>query len=249
MKLKLPIVRGLIERRILVNYRVDPDVLAQHLPRPFRPKLVNGFGIAGICLIRLAGMRPRFAPVQIGIGSEHAAHRMAVEWTDENGATKEGVYIPVRHTNSRFSAFVGGRAFPGVHRRVNFWTADSAHRVKVEAQNGDKKIIVRVGGCVVDQLPSNSVFKNVTTASDFFRCGADGWSPNRTGNGFEGLKLVTDNWAIQPLDIEHLRSNWFEDTTAFPPGTAKFDSAFLMRDIAHEWRALPPFTTKEKEAV
>src|SRR5262249_7349942 len=37
-----PPLRALMERRILVNYRVDPDLLAAALPPPFRPVLVDG---------------------------------------------------------------------------------------------------------------------------------------------------------------------------------------------------------------
>ena len=45
---------------------VDPDVLRRILPEPFRPKLVNGVGIAGVCLIRLKHVRPKFLPAVIG---------------------------------------------------------------------------------------------------------------------------------------------------------------------------------------
>ena len=51
--MKLPVIRGVIDRRVLVNFRVDPLVLGAQLPPPFRPQLFKGFGIAGICLIRL----------------------------------------------------------------------------------------------------------------------------------------------------------------------------------------------------
>ena len=60
--MQIPVIRGIIDRRILVNFRVDPDVLARFLPAPFRPKLVNGTGMAGVCLIRLKSIRPRFLP-------------------------------------------------------------------------------------------------------------------------------------------------------------------------------------------
>ena len=40
--MKIPVVRGVIDRRILVNFRVDLEVLARVLPRPFRPKLAHG---------------------------------------------------------------------------------------------------------------------------------------------------------------------------------------------------------------
>src|ERR1700683_3947440 len=110
--MQIPIIRGLIDRRILVNFRADSDVLARLLPAPFRPKLVNGMGMAGVCLIRLKSIRPRFLPAFLGISSENAAHRIAVEW-DEDGETTEGVFIPRRDTSSRLNTLLGGRLFPG----------------------------------------------------------------------------------------------------------------------------------------
>src|SRR5262249_61863595 len=77
--MRLPSIRGVIDRRILVNYRVAPDVLARLLPAPFRPRLVHGFGMVGICLIRLREVRPALLPAWLGIASENAAHRAAVE--------------------------------------------------------------------------------------------------------------------------------------------------------------------------
>ena len=69
--MRIPVIRGVIDRRILVNYRVDPEVLAPLLPAPFVPKLYRGFGMVGICLIRLGGS-PRFVPRWMGLGSENA---------------------------------------------------------------------------------------------------------------------------------------------------------------------------------
>ena len=62
--MRLPTVQGVIDRRILVNYRVDPVVVAKLLPVPFRPQLVNGHSIVGICLIRLKHLRPAFIRAQ-----------------------------------------------------------------------------------------------------------------------------------------------------------------------------------------
>lgn len=50
----IPIMQGTIERRLLVNYRVDPGVLRRLVPPPFRPQLVHGVGVAGICMIASA---------------------------------------------------------------------------------------------------------------------------------------------------------------------------------------------------
>ncbi|MFP6752500.1 MAG: hypothetical protein VB855_12540, partial [Pirellulaceae bacterium] len=73
--MKIPIMRGIMDRRILANFHVDADVLAGVVPAPFRPKLIHGVGIAGVCLIRLRQLRPRFVPRFLGLDSENAAHR------------------------------------------------------------------------------------------------------------------------------------------------------------------------------
>ena len=64
--MQIAVIRGVIDRRILVNFRADAAVLARLLPAPFRPKLVNGAGMAGVCLIRLKDIRPRFLPPLLG---------------------------------------------------------------------------------------------------------------------------------------------------------------------------------------
>src|SRR5687768_11133007 len=117
--MEIPIIRGLIDCRILVNFRVDLDVLTKLLPAPFRSKLINEAGMAGVCLIRLKKIRLRFLPPFLGIFSENAAHRIAVEW-DQDGETKEGVFIPRRDISSRLNTLGGGRLYPGVHHHAAF---------------------------------------------------------------------------------------------------------------------------------
>ena len=60
--MRIPVIQGVIRRRLLVNYRVSPEAIARILPAPFRPKLQRGYAIAGICLIRLEQIRPRWLP-------------------------------------------------------------------------------------------------------------------------------------------------------------------------------------------
>ncbi len=42
--MRLPLIRGIIDRRILVNYRVDPAVLAQNLPLRSGQNFTAGMG-------------------------------------------------------------------------------------------------------------------------------------------------------------------------------------------------------------
>ena len=78
--MRLPLIRGLIRRRLLINFRVEAEVARRCLPALFSPKLHQGYAIAGICLIRLEHIRPSGLPGRWGITSENAAHRMAVRF-------------------------------------------------------------------------------------------------------------------------------------------------------------------------
>jgi hypothetical protein len=239
---KIPVMRGLIDRRILVNFAVQPDVLAGVLPPLFRPKLVQGVGMAGICLIRLKHIRPRLLPAAIGISSENAAHRIAVEW-DDHGQRREGVYIPRRDTSSRINTLVGGRLFPGEHHHARFQVDERDGRYRVAFTSDDGKVHVAVEGHVASELPSGSVFPSVEEASNFFARGSLGYSVTRRPHWLDGLELRSFRWHVEPLAVERVESSFFADQTRFSPGSVRIDCALLMRGIEHEWHGHDPLWT------
>lgn len=230
----IPKIRGVIDRRMLVNFTIDPEVAAKLIPGPFRPKLVRGKAIAGICLIRLKDVRIKGFPVLFGIGSENGAHRFAVEWM-EDGVLKEGVYIPRRDTSSLFNTVTGGRVFPGKHYRAKFDVQENDGKYHVAFDSSDGTTI-SVDAELTDCLNDTSVFNNLDEVSAFFKGGSLGYSPN--GNKLEGLLLNTYKWEITPLNVSQVKSSFFEDETIFPKGSVQFDNALLMTDIEHEWSSV-----------
>jgi hypothetical protein len=241
--MQIPLIRGVIDRRILVNFRVAPDVLARFLPSPFRPKLVKGVGMAGVCLIRLKGIRPRFVPSFLGIYSENAAHRIAVEW-DHEGETKEGVFIPRRDTSSRLNTLVGGRLFPGVHNHAAFQVHEKDDHYRVAMDSDDRHTHLLVEGHVAQELPRTSVFGSLKEASDFFERGSLGYSVTARPDQFDGMELRSFHWRVQSLAVEKVESSFFEDQELFPPGSVDFDCALLMRGIDHEWHSRETLCTE-----
>lgn len=236
--MRLPAITGVIDRRILANYRVDADCMAAALPAPFRPQLVDGYAIGGICLIRLKQVRPKLLPIPWGIGSENAAHRIAVEW-DADGQSHHGVYIPRRDTNSMLNSFAGGRIFPGVHHHATFTVREDEKTYSVTMASTDGVAHVHVSGSVAPTLAESSVFDSLQSASKFFESGSLGYSDTKTDGQFDGLELQCKNWHVDALDIDKIQSSYFEDASRFPPGSVKFDCALLMRNIAHEWHGRP----------
>lgn len=234
--MRFPRVHGTIRRRLLVNFRVDPDVIARQLPSPFRPKLQDGWAIAGICLIRLENIRPRRFPAMVGLSSENAAHRIAVVWR-EGEDSREGVYIPRRDTGSLVSHLLGGRVFPGEHQRATFRVDEGDGRIDLRMRSADGRVEVEVVGREAAALPGTSVFESVSQASAFFESGSIGYSVTSSAARLDGVRLKTLTWRVAPLAIERAHSTYFTDLERFPAGSVQFDCALVMRDIAHEWEA------------
>ncbi len=235
----IPKIKGIIDRRILINYKIDRHILEKVLPFPFKPKIINGKGIAGICLIRLKEIRPKGLPRQLGISSENGAHRIAVEWID-NGVLKEGVYVPRRDTSSKFNALVGGRVFPGIHHLAEFKVKEQAGAYEVGFISDDNTSL-SIKAKETSIWNSESIFENLNCASKFFEDGSHGYSPGK--NKLEGLKLKTFNWKVSLLDVLSVQSSFFENEDIFPKESVEFDNALLMKNIEHEWSELKSITS------
>ncbi len=237
--MRLPTIRGVIRRRLLVNFRVDAQVMRRFLPAPFRPKLHQGHAIAGICLIRLEQIRPQWAPGKLGIASENAAHRIAVRWDEDSGQSREGVYIPRRDTSSTMNHLAGGRIFPGEHHLADFHVTDGDGEISMEIQARDGGMSVRLRARESEALPATSCFDSLAESSAYFEGGSVGYSVTRDCCRLDGIRLVTETWSVRPLAVEEIESSFFSDEAIFPAGSVTFDHALIMRDIEHTWESEP----------
>lgn len=233
--MRLPTIHGVIQRRILVNYRVDPEVLARQLPQPFRPQIVGGYALTGICLIRLAQVRPGFVPRWLGLSSENAAHRAAVEW-DDGGTLQRGVFVRRRDTNSRLVALGGGRLFPGIQHHAAFQVHESSDHFQLAMRSDDGQMSLDLDAKLAPAWPTSSIFSSLEEASAFFAAGSLGYSSTPNPRRFQGMELCCENWHVEPLAVKSVRSSQYDNPALFPPGSAQLDCALLMRGIQHHWQ-------------
>jgi hypothetical protein len=154
---------------------------------------------------------------------------------DEDGFTQEGVFIPRRDTNSQLNYLLGGRVFPGEHHRAEFTVSDNDGRIALSMKSEDNAVAVNLVGRIVEDLPGTSVFQSLSEASTFFETGSLGYSATADVNRLDGLRLQTKAWRVEPLEVEEVYSSFFADESTFPKGSAEFDHALIMRNIAHEW--------------
>lgn len=220
---------------MLLNYRVDPDVLARQLPPPFEPLVYRGTALVGICLIRLSGVRPGFVPRWLGLRSENAAHRAAVEWTGADGVHRQGVYIRRRDTNSRLSTLFGGSLFPGIHHHARFDVTETNGSYSLAMRSDDRETVIQVRARQTTDWPHHSIFATREEASAFYAAGSLGYSATHAAATFDGLELHCRSWNVEAMAVDEVRSSYFDDEAIFPRGSLAFDNALLMRNIVHEW--------------
>lgn len=243
----LDTIHGVIDRRVLLNYRIRPELLRHVLPPPFEPKLYAGHGVGGVCMIRFRQLRPRAVPAWLGLRSENAAHRIAVRW-EQDGEEREGVFIPRRDTDSWFNRTLGGRLFPGIFQGSRFETRESDSSVSIRIVRPDGGTEIAFAGRIADRLPPTSVFPTLESAAGFFALGATGYSATRTPGHYHGMELHAFDWTVVPLAVDEAQSCFFDDRERFPPGSVELVCALLMRGINHEWHSRPDLYSSSRGA-
>jgi hypothetical protein len=233
----LPTLEGIIARRVLVNFRVDPDVARRLVPAPLEPIVERGACVAGICLIRLERLRPKGLPSAIGLASENMAHRIAIRYPTAEGVS-DGVFIWRRDTDQALVSLLGGRLFPGVHGRAAFAVAerDGSLAMDVRTERGEADIALRVRSA--REWRPTSLFPTFDAVVEFFRRGDCGFSCSLHQDRLEGMRLRTLTWKMEPLDVQDVRATFYADRARFPAGSAVLDGAVIMRGIPHEWHEL-----------
>jgi hypothetical protein len=235
---ELPVLSGIIDRRMLINYKVDPGVVKKLLPVNLEPLIVNGYASAGICLLRLKEIAIKYIPSFLGITSENAAHRFLVKWK-ENGKECQGVYIPRRDTDSLLNIWLAGKIFYWPHYAAKFETKEADGNYYLKMQSKDLKTEVMVRAKLSNAFPLDSMFDSIEHASACFQNCPIGYSPSTIPNRFKIIQLKTKTWAVKPLHVEELQSSFFQDKALFPSHTIHFDNALFMENIEHEWHSRP----------
>lgn len=235
--MELPVLSGMIARRLLINYRVDPNALRKILPDSLKPIVIGGYASAGICLLKLRDIGLKYSPGLLKIDSENAAHRFLVQWR-EGGQNRCGVYIPRRDTDSRLNVWLAGKVFSWPHYEAQFDTKEDNGHYFVNVSSIDHRTNLQVKATKGKFFPSDSMFRSIDHASECFQECSIGYSPSTKPGRFKQIQLKTQSWSVKPLNIQELSSSFFEDKAIFPPGTITFDNALLMQNIPHEWHSI-----------
>jgi hypothetical protein len=136
----LPLGRRPVLSRLLVVYRLAPQALAELLPAPLKPRLVQGYAVAAACYTHLGSAlrrnEERNSAKRRAGGSDHLGYRFAVERADGTRAT----WIARRETSSWFEARCGAKLLRGEYGRSKFRVEESPFGVelRVEGERGEQ---------------------------------------------------------------------------------------------------------------
>jgi hypothetical protein len=235
----LPTLEGVIARRTLLNYWIDPEVVRPLVPKELELATVDGLAVAGTCLIRLEHLRPKHVPSAIGISSENMAHRIAIRYRPKDeGELRDGVFVWRRQTDRGMVKLLGGRLFPGVHGRSKFEVEKKDNGLEYRVTSEDPGTNVELSVRSIDAWPGSRLFSEFDDVRTFFEKGDHGFSCTLKGDQLEGMQLRTTVWNMEPLIVERVASAFYDDTERFPKGSIGLDGAVLMRGIPHEWHEL-----------
>jgi hypothetical protein len=220
-------VRGTIRRRLLVNAVVDPDEGSERLPGAVRPHVTDQGTVVGCCLLEIEAIRPAGVPSGVGQRLRAVAHRISVEWEDGAGGTEIGVYVPVRHTDSRLAVVLGGRWFPGVHERARIEVSSSGLDLRwasepLEEANLGMRVEVSsradsAAGAACDLVGATCLAASV------------GVSPDRRGR-LEAARMEPSHRDARAVTVDVLESDFIDSFSS-----AVLSTSYLMCDADVTW--------------
>ena len=212
---------------------VDPDEASQRLPVGVRPHVTDQGTVEGCCLLEIEAIRPAGVPTHVGQRLRAVAHRISVEWEDGAGGTEIGVYVPVRHTDSRLAVVLGGRWFPGVHERACIevsssgldlrWTSEPLDEANLgmRVEVSDRADFAAGGAC--DLVGATCLGASV------------GVSPDRRGR-LEAARMEPSHRDVRAVTVDVLESDFIGSFSS-----AVLSTSYLMCDADVTWtRAAAP---------
>lgn len=218
-------VYGHLVDRYLFNFRIDPDVLATHLPHLnwLKPRLVNGSGVVSFCLLRLRGLTVWPLPSVLGFGSTSSAYRCAV--IDTSGTNPEpSVYVLGRNTDLAFVSRMAPVVFSGPMQLIRTTIEHTKSSVDINANflDGRSLFSATVEHSKGTKLDSQ-LFDSVDDFVDFIKGGASSYTPSTQDNRYSRVDLEEDSNYYEPVDAK-INNSWLD--VAWKDAGLVFDSAF-----------------------
>ena len=160
---------GVVRRRFLVSYAVEPSLLSTKVPPGAELSTHNGFAWVSACFVDLADMRPSFVPKGLGSRFYYLIHRTRARLPYPDGSLRESVLVLEANMNKTFLALLG-RVTTGVKfrvREIDLVEEDDGWELSMI---GNGSVLYQASiprSSIGDSLPGDSMFENTSHADRF----------------------------------------------------------------------------------
>lgn len=169
---KVPGLRlnGMVTRRFLITYPVQPEALSGFLPPDAELSTWQGLAWVSACFINVRRMRPCVVPDPIGIEFNYLIHRTRARLPYPDGVRRESVLVLEANINNRLFAAIGQRLHGvGFHSR-DIRLLEGPDYWRVQMRDDDDALLYQADvakASITDALPPGSRFPDLASADTF----------------------------------------------------------------------------------
>lgn len=213
---------GHLVRRIMINYRVELSVIRERLPTPFQPRVIGGYGVAGLdwCWLVPKSRWRRKASLML-------CHRIEAMVPHDN-RQRVGAYVLRCDVAPTIGSTSLRTIFPAVtHRTPLSWevTEDGVHHLRMGRRQHPQ---IQIRAQESHRFPFDTIMSELDLASAFFERGKAWFAPKYGRTLFAQRNWVFDQWHVHPLRIDRLEAPYFRRVMRLPKRACFFDHALLM---------------------
>jgi uncharacterized protein YqjF (DUF2071 family) len=225
-------MQGMVRRRFLINYPVEPSLLAPFVPPGGELSLHQGKAWLSDCFVHITGMRPTGVPQALGVSFHYLIHRTRARLPFPDGKKREAVLVLDPTIDSRLLATFGAAAtgVPFKRRPIEFVTDGSAWRLGV--RDGKDLIFEAMirGSSFGTDMPTNSPFSSLSQADEFLLGVSYGGSWNPEAGTLHVLAETHEPWRAQVGTCDTRRNAFLEGLGIESP---RADHVITMVDCPH----------------
>ncbi len=217
-------VYGNLVDRYLFNFRTDPVLLEDHLPKVdwLKPRIINDYGVISFCLLKLKGLTMWPLPSSLGLNTTSCAYRCAV--VDESGEKPEpSVYVLNRNTDLSIISHLGPKLFSGNIEKIDASVEQILENVQVNAKYSDGREMFSATINSLKCKKDSKLFESEESFEDFIKGGVSSYTPSTKKDMYSRIDLETDSNQYEQvsakINVSCLDDEW-EDTKLI------FDSAY-----------------------
>jgi hypothetical protein len=235
--MRIPVLEARIDRKLLILFSTDPEVLANRIPPGRELRLQQDRAILYVQLTRYE--KVRVVPTPIGIGFDEVAYYIALESLPPKKPRMSRDQV-IRVESGSAAHVQLARIFRSCEiTRAHFSARESANDLDVNGFSERGEILFALRGQQAPCFPPGLLFHGLPSVAEFF-----GW--NLTPTGYEPdlpapwpYRSRGGEYRCFPFEVTRFTSTFLECGIHFPAGAIVLDHAIWLRRVAGQWVSAP----------